>query len=172
MKSSHPKDTKKSPVRRRKSNAIRKDDTTATPMTMISTTSTKAVILKLSRNDVILGRGNGVATWCGNISFRQMIWEHRKEYRQSGRFEKAKIAKRIIQAIATLKPPGQFVEIVDSTTLAYENTYQLVSFHRAFEKTCQGTSTQPCITSIITVVRHNMMCTLLTIPPFLLILLL
>jgi hypothetical protein len=82
--------------------------------------------------DVILGRGKGVATWRGNVVFRTIVWEYREAYSQAGRFSKANIAEKVVQAISKLDPPGRFVELVQ------EDMYVLIDHDRAVEKACQA----------------------------------
>lgn len=82
--------------------------------------------------DVLFGRGNGVASWRGNVHYRQIIWKYKAEYQAAGRFTKAKVALKVLQDLGNLNPPGRFVEMMD------EDTYCLVEQKRAIEKTCQA----------------------------------
>lgn len=94
------------------------------------------VITSPRKNDIILGRGNGVATWNGNILFRNIIWERRDEYRSACRYEKAFIAQQVLQTITSLDPPGRFIEKTKSDN--HHRHYSIVPYAVAFEKTCQA----------------------------------
>ena len=67
---------------------------------------------ELNRNDVLSGRGGCVNAYCGNVQFRALVGQPkiRDMYNQSRRKEKAFIAKKIVQLIRSLDPPGRFLE--------------------------------------------------------------
>jgi hypothetical protein len=82
--------------------------------------------------DVLLGRGNGVSIWKGNVNFRHIVWEYRDAYRQAVRYEKGKIAQKVFQHISTLSPPGRFLEMIE------DDHFYIVDRERAIEKVCQA----------------------------------
>jgi hypothetical protein len=89
-------------------------------------------IIEPNDSDVLLGRGNGTATRPGNINFRNIIWEHRQEYCEAGRFDKVFVATKVLKAVASLDPPGRFMKMKES------GTYYVVDDERALEKICQA----------------------------------
>jgi hypothetical protein len=82
--------------------------------------------------DVLLGRGNGIANYPGNLMFREVVSEHRKAYECAYRCEKQRVAHEVINQISKFDPPGRFIE------LTKEGTYILVPFEKVLEKTCQA----------------------------------
>lgn len=83
--------------------------------------------------DVLLGRGNGCASWSGNVHFRQVVWKHRQEYKEASRFVKTSIAEKVYDDISSLDPPGRFLKKDDETGYYYEITEET-----AIEKVCQA----------------------------------
>jgi hypothetical protein len=81
--------------------------------------------------------GNGTATWEGNINFRKIIWQYRKQYQQVGRFQKTVVALHIFREIAKLQPPGRFLDVFEKD-LDDGTTYFEISKDRAVEKICQA----------------------------------
>ena len=84
-------------------------------------------------NDVLLGRGNGIAKNRGNRIFRNMVWNLRDEYVRADRSDKRVVANRVIDAMAQLDPPGRFIARSSSST-----KYVEVNRKKAVEKTCQA----------------------------------
>jgi hypothetical protein len=82
--------------------------------------------------DILLGRGNGVSIWKGNINFRHIVWKYRDEYRQAVRYQKGKIAEKVFEHISTLSPPGRFLEMIE------DDQFYIVDRERAIEKICQA----------------------------------
>jgi hypothetical protein len=87
--------------------------------------------IELRKTDVLLGRGNGVATYPGNLAFRRIVWARRPHYEKSIRNEKRKVAALVVQEVQALDPPGRFV-------VAFKRGHVVVSATRALEKTCQA----------------------------------
>lgn len=87
----------------------------------------------LHSNDVLSGRGNGVAIYPGNRQFREFIRSFKDEYVRAYRNEKGNVASDVIRTVLSLNPPGRFVEKAKSG-----NGYQLVDYSRALEKTSQA----------------------------------
>jgi hypothetical protein len=83
-------------------------------------------------HDVLLGRGNGIASFTGNQNFRKIIWRFRESYKKAERNGKHSVAREVIEAVRELNPPGRFIERLD------EEAYVIVSEQRALEKTCQA----------------------------------
>ena len=92
----------------------------------------KAKGIRLNENDVICGRGNGIAQQQGNINFRRIVWEFRDTYEKAYRNAKKEVAVEVIEDIASLDPPGRFVCRLDN------DTFVEVPYERALEKTCQA----------------------------------
>lgn len=90
-------------------------------------------IISPRKNDIILGRGNGVKAWRGNTLFHSIILDHRNTYQNAAWKNKASIAHHILQDIMALDPPGRFIEKKESN-----RHFSLVPYHRALEKTCQA----------------------------------
>jgi hypothetical protein len=82
--------------------------------------------------DVLLGRGNGVSIWKGNINFRTIVWEYRDEYLHAVRYEKGKIAEKVFDRISSLSPPGRFLEML------VDDHFFVVGRNRSIEKICQA----------------------------------
>lgn len=78
-----------------------------------------------------MGRGTQTARIGGNVNFRKVCWKIKAQYLFAKRDEKREIAKQVINEIASLNPPGRFLEEVG------EEQYVLVDQSRAIEKTCQ-----------------------------------
>jgi hypothetical protein len=89
--------------------------------------------VKPNKNDVKLGRGNGISSWSGNVNFREIIEEHRPEYSETRKNQKWRIAERIFNLIASLEPEGRFIKLDDES-----NTYHVVDYTTASEKICQA----------------------------------
>jgi hypothetical protein len=80
--------------------------------------------------DVLLGRGNGIATWIGNKNFRRIVDSYKAAYQKAHRHEKSKVAKQVIQDVLQ-EEKGRFIRKSPS------GDYILVAYKRALEKTCQ-----------------------------------
>jgi hypothetical protein len=65
-----------------------------------------------NENDVLCGRGGRINSHEGNIRFRDIIQQNKKEYLdpRTKKLEKAHIAKRIVDEIRTKNPPGRFLK--------------------------------------------------------------
>lgn len=79
--------------------------------------------------DVLLGRGNGIATFKGNKNFRRVVFSLKEEYNAAYRLEKAVVAELVIDRI--YEKGGRFVEKLD------DGTVKEVVHQRSLEKTCQ-----------------------------------
>jgi hypothetical protein len=96
-------------------------------------TSKAPIILADPRDtDVLLGRGNGIANYPGNLMFRQTVCAHRQLYENAYRSEKQSVAKQVIDSISSLDPPGRFIELTKG------GKYVLVPIEKVLEKTCQA----------------------------------
>lgn len=65
-----------------------------------------------NENDVLCGRGGRINSHEGNIRFRDIIHANKKEYLAptTKKLEKAHIAKRIVDEIRHMNPPGRFLK--------------------------------------------------------------
>ncbi|GKY96908.1 hypothetical protein MPSEU_000649700 [Mayamaea pseudoterrestris] len=93
--------------------------------------------LKLQETDVICGRGSGVTCWKGNIEFRYLCYKVKPLYVMADRTAKTAIALDLINEMATLNPPGRFVELIEGTEID-DKRCLLVPQEQAIEKTCQA----------------------------------
>lgn len=65
-------------------------------------------ITDITFDDVLLGRGNNLVTYEGNIRYRKVILMHRDRYIAAGRIEKGQIAKKVIETVWSRG--GRFLE--------------------------------------------------------------
>jgi hypothetical protein len=91
--------------------------------------------ITLHECDVLLGRGNGIASWVGNKNFRSIVFSYKKAYKKSPRHEKSLVSRQVIEDVH--KGGGRFVER-DSSGGHVEVTYE-----KALEKTCQCLREKP-----------------------------
>mmetsp|Transcript_25090 Transcript_25090/g.36860 ORF Transcript_25090/g.36860 Transcript_25090/m.36860 type:complete len:292 (-) Transcript_25090:476-1351(-) len=61
-------------------------------------------------HDVLCGRGGGTNRHAGNLHFRSLVKETKKNYLTSTKSGKSLIAKSILDAIRKQTPPGRFLE--------------------------------------------------------------
>lgn len=91
-------------------------------------------IFEVTHNDVLSGRGNGVAHSPGNVQFREVVLSHKAAYVQTDNLDlKAALAEDVISTITNLKPPGRFLEKNPNGEGWREMTKRQV-----FAKTCQA----------------------------------
>lgn len=83
--------------------------------------------------DVVLGKGNGINSLPGNLRFRNIIVKYKPLYAATPRSMKGTVAEMVINEIASLEPPGRFLEPLLETS-----RFREVSRKRAIEKTCQA----------------------------------
>lgn len=77
-------------------------------------------ITELNENDVLLGRGERAVRYVGNVRFRRLLRERRREYAAaSGYHNKNEIAFQIVRAIS--KRRGRFLQRNESTTLVSDD---------------------------------------------------
>eukprot|EP00977_Amphora_coffeiformis_P019575 scaffold7349_cov173-Amphora_coffeaeformis.AAC.56 len=102
------------------------------PATLPQTLQPKVltVVSSLNEHDVIMGRGNKVGKFAGNLNFRRVCWKHKARYLRACKEEKSKIAFEVLDEIGNLDPPGRFLE-------PQGGYYVFVHPKRALEKTCQ-----------------------------------
>lgn len=103
-------------------------------VSLASSNESSEVFDRLGKNDVLLGRGNGIAHHPGNISFRRLVWSYRGMYEEASRDDKRCVALQVIGDLSSLDPPGRFVEF----STKHEGKFELVTESRAIEKTCQA----------------------------------
>lgn len=63
-------------------------------------------------NDVLCGRGGRINAHAGNVQFRELVVERKKDYLsdKTKKLEKAHIAAAIVRQIRELDPPGRFLK--------------------------------------------------------------
>jgi len=83
-----------------------------------------------SQADVLLGRGNGLATHPGNRFFRSVVWRKKDEYYKSYRSEKVMVAKEVVDIVK--KRGGRFLERKG------DGSWGEVTNLKVLEKTCQA----------------------------------
>ena len=88
------------------------------------------MIQTLRENDILLGRGNGVAFFPGNINFRRVAWQYRDRYIKAVKPARRDLALELIGVLTDLEPPCRFLEPT-------EEGYCEVSKERVIEKVCQ-----------------------------------
>jgi hypothetical protein len=90
-------------------------------------------IIELHDNDVLSGRGNGVAAHPGNVYFRDVCVRYQQAYQESPRKKKMDIASQAALEIEKQNPPGRFLE-----TTAEGQYYVEMSARRILEKVSQA----------------------------------
>jgi hypothetical protein len=80
-----------------------------------STTEDWKHVLEPGPHDVLYGRGAGTNNHPGNITFRNLINEHKFSYLGVPKLEKPKVAKEIVKAWRSLDPPGRFLARMDES---------------------------------------------------------
>jgi len=93
--------------------------------------------VQLGPTDVILGRGNKVASASGNVNFRRIVWKYKHEYTKAPRRLKSDITQLVIKEVENSDPPGRFVE-------AKKGRYYVVHPKRVLEKTSQALREKKC----------------------------
>ena len=78
-------------------------------------TTTGPLITKPGPHDVLCGRGGGTNNHCGNVSFRQMVNEHKLRYLAASKVEKPKVAREVVQLWRAQDPPGRFLARKDDS---------------------------------------------------------
>lgn len=88
------------------------------------------MIHQLEDNDVLFGRGNGIAFFPGNVNFRRIAGKYRDVYANIVKQERKALAFNVMRELTELDPPSRFLEPTD-------NGYQEVPEDRVIEKICQ-----------------------------------
>jgi len=83
-------------------------------------------------NDVLFGRGGGIAKHPGNVYFRNVVRSEHKGYTKAYRHNKAHIANKIIKMVHNQTPPGRFLEMQQGSL------WTVVPYQKVLEKTCQA----------------------------------
>ena len=92
------------------------------------------LILNPHAHDVLLGRGNGTASYPGNQVFRAFCRNARKKYMTVPNNEKKKVAEIIVQQVKGRNPPGRFLERKTEN----DGYWSDVPLDRVLEKICQA----------------------------------
>jgi hypothetical protein len=85
--------------------------------------------------DVLLGRGNGIASWVGNKAFRSLVFSYKAAYQKAYRCEKSLVSKQVIEDVH--EGGGRFVERNGF------GGHVEVTYEKALEKTCQCLREKP-----------------------------
>lgn len=88
------------------------------------------IVQKLEDNDVLFGRGNGIAFFSGNVNFRRIAGNYRDAYANLEKGKKKALASEILEEMAKLDPPSRFLE-------PCHNGFVQVPEDRVIEKICQ-----------------------------------
>ncbi len=67
------------------------------------------LIVEITENDVLSGRGGKINAHPGNVQFRNIIVQFKHAYKQANRFEKMMISDTVVKNIRSLNPPGRFL---------------------------------------------------------------
>mmetsp|Transcript_28485 Transcript_28485/g.46245 ORF Transcript_28485/g.46245 Transcript_28485/m.46245 type:complete len:608 (-) Transcript_28485:81-1904(-) len=69
------------------------------------------LISELNENDVLSGRGGRINNHPGNITFRTVVEDYKREYLdpRTRKLEKAHVAARLVAQIRSANPPGRFL---------------------------------------------------------------
>ena len=92
-------------------------------------------------NDVLAGRGNGVAARPGNQLFRDICIRYQQAYHDAFRTKKMDVARKVIHEITSKDPPGRFLEKNNS------GDWVLMPPKRVLDKTSQALRDRPSIDS-------------------------
>ena len=70
------------------------------------------VISELNENDVLSGRGGRINNHPGNITFRTVVEDYKREYLDPRicKLEKAHVAALLVAQIRSANPPGRFLK--------------------------------------------------------------
>lgn len=70
------------------------------------------IISDLNENDVLCGRGGRINNHPGNIAFRTIVEEYKREYLdpRTRKLEKAHVAARLVAQIRAANPSGRFLK--------------------------------------------------------------
>jgi len=70
------------------------------------------LISELNENDVLSGRGGRINNHPGNITFRTVVEDYKREYLdpRTRKLEKAHVAARLVAQIRSANPPGRFLK--------------------------------------------------------------
>ena len=70
------------------------------------------LISELNENDVLSGRGGRINNHPGNITFRTVVEDYKREYLDPRirKLEKAHVAARLVAQIRSANPPGRFLK--------------------------------------------------------------
>ena len=70
------------------------------------------LISEVNENDVLSGRGGRINNHPGNITFRTVVEDYKREYLDPRirKLEKAHVAARLVAQIRSANPPGRFLK--------------------------------------------------------------
>jgi len=86
-----------------------------------------------TQNDVVSGRGSGANRHKGNANFRELVRRNKQLYLRMSKKDKMQVAVSIYDHIASLSPPGRFLNKNPETDMWFETSRQ-----RALEKISQA----------------------------------
>lgn len=93
---------------------------------------------KISRNDVLCGRGGLTNHHPGNIFFRQLVRQRQEMYLRASKRDKASVAKSIVETIRNLDPPGRFLKKKNEASKGAGSVWCEIGNRKAREKTSQA----------------------------------
>lgn len=99
--------------------------------------SVSSDLSKISRNDVLCGRGGLTNHHPGNIFFRQLVRQRQEMYLRASKRDKASVAKSIVETIRNLNPPGRFLK-KKADNSSEEGVWCEIGNRKAREKTSQA----------------------------------
>ena len=71
-------------------------------------------------NDVLSGRGNSVNLHSGNKNYRSIVQKFKIEYVAAPKQQKPQYARKVVDAIRSLNPPGRFLKQDPETMLWFD----------------------------------------------------
>lgn len=98
------------------------------------------LISELNDHDVLSGRGGRINNHPGNVAFRRIVEDYKKEYLdpRTRKLEKAHVAARLVAQIRSSNPPGRFLkEDGDNPGMFVE-----IGDQKAWKSECYYNSTQ------------------------------
>mmetsp|Transcript_25214 Transcript_25214/g.37135 ORF Transcript_25214/g.37135 Transcript_25214/m.37135 type:complete len:308 (+) Transcript_25214:94-1017(+) len=97
-----------------------------------SSTQTSSSSIVVSENDVLCGRGGETNHHPGNVRYRTLVKSMQREYLDAKRRDKPRIARKIVDTISAMNPPGRFLKR-DS-----KGCWNEIGINKAREKTSQA----------------------------------
>lgn len=78
---------------------------------MVTNSTQPEIIMSPHPHDVLCGRGGGINSHPGNQTFRNWVREKKEAYNlAANKIEKAKVSRDVLDQVASLSPPGRFLQ--------------------------------------------------------------